>query len=494
MRGPSCSTDSAADGASDSAADCDHIAVIGAGPAGCAAAIRLARLGYAVHLVDGGGRGRPLALESSSPALLPLLDALGVDADAAGVRPSAGTWVQWATPAEAVDAGDAGRPGLRVERALFDPALRRAAALAGAVLLPARARPPQRGTGGRWQVALHDGRRIDAAGLVLATGRAGLAMPGLPPTAALCGHWPAAAQAGGPTRARVQAIDDAWAWSASGDDGAVSAALFVDSARLKGLDAAARLSLYRTALGRFSLLAPLLRGPAPRALRVADATPRRAALPAEPGLVRAGEAAVSLDPLSSQGLASALRSGLQAAVCLHTMLQRPADAVLARHFHREQVEREALRHALWCAGYHASAAGRFGSSFWVQRAKCAAMAEVPRVPETSLAAPAGPSFGGPAPDTPVGLDHRARCDATAQLAGDWIVAAPALQHPGLAAPVGFVQGVAVGHLIHALQSGRPVPAGRLLQRWSELLGDEGAVALLQGWWRAGVLRPQAFPA
>ena len=475
-----------ASGATDSAC----IAVIGAGPAGCAAAIRLARLGYVVQLVDGGGPGRPLALESSAPALVPLLDALGVDANSAGVRPSAGTWVRWAAATEAAEVVDAGRPGLRVERALFDAALRRAAAQAGAVLLPARARPPQRGTPGcGWQVELHDGRRLGAAGLVLATGRSGLAMPGLPPTAALCGHWPAAPRA--LACARVQAIDDAWAWSAPSDDGAVSAALFVDSARLQRLDAAARHLLYREALERSDLLAPLLRGPAPASLRVADATPRKAELPAEPGLVRAGEAAVSLDPLSSQGLVSALRSGLQAAVCLHTMLQRPADAGLAGRFHREQVEREAARHARWCAGYHASAARHFGSAFWTQRAKCAAAADLSGEGGMPPPMPAG---AWPAPDTPLALDDRARCDATPQLAGDWIVAAPALQHPGLAAPVGFVQGVAVGALIHALQIGRPVAAGSLLQRWAGLLGDEGAVALLHGWWRAGVLRRAGLPA
>jgi flavin-dependent dehydrogenase len=180
MRGPSSSTDSA------------RIAVIGAGPAGCAAAIRLARLGYAVQLVDGGGPGRPLALESASPALVPLLDALGVDANDAGVRPSTGTRVRWAAATETIDAGS---PGLRVERALFDAALRRSAAQAGAVLLSARARPPQRGAGGGWQVELHDGRCLGAAGLVLATGRAGRAMPGLRPTAALCGQWPATPRA-----------------------------------------------------------------------------------------------------------------------------------------------------------------------------------------------------------------------------------------------------------------------------------------------------------
>ena len=469
MRGPSCSTDG------------DNIAVIGAGPAGCAAAIRLARLGYAVQLVDGGGPGRPLALESSPPALLPLLDVLGVGANAAGVRPSAGTWVQWAAtkPMEALDAG---RPGLRVERSVFDAALRRAAVQAGAVLLSARARPPRRGPGGRWRVELHDGRCLGAAGLVLATGRTGLVQPGQHATAALCGHWPAAAQQ--PPFARVQAIDDAWAWAAPHDDGAVSAALFVDSARLQRLDAAARQALYQEALERCRLLAPLLRGPAPGALRVADATPRRAELPAEPGLVRAGEAAVSLDPMSSQGLVSALRSGMQAAVCLNTMLQRPADAALAGRFHREQVEREAARHARWCAGHHASAARHFGSAFWTQRAKCAAAAGLTGEGEQSPKLRAG---GGPVPDTPVVLDGQVRCDATPQLAGDWIVAAPALQHPGLAAPVGFVQGVAVGTLIRALQTGRPVVADRLLQHWAKLLGDEGAVALLQGWWRAGVL-------
>lgn len=457
-----------------------EVLVVGAGPAGCAAALRLAALDHRVTLIERGGPGRPAAVESAPGQLLPLLASLGLQraVDALGFLRSSGAWVQWAgDPQRASEA----QPGFQIERQRFDALLRDAARAAGVHVLSASARAPQRQPDGRFALPLHEGRVLQADGIVWATGRSGEAAAGERPGAALVGRWSGDGQALG-SDSRVQAGPEAWAWAAPQANGGCSAALFVDARRLAGLDAAARERLYRHELAGFDLIAPMLRGQLREPLRVADTTPRRAAQAIEPQLVRAGEAAFSLDPLSSQGIAAAMRSGVQAAACLHTMLGRPGDAALAQAFYQDQVDREWQRHRRWRAGFDAEAARHFGTPFWCQRVKDAAI-DAAAAPGGALSgAPAGPL---PALDHPIALDARSRFHAAPMLEGDWIVAAPALLHPGLPGPVGYVQGQPIAGLLSALAPHNSV--GQVLQAWAALLGAQGAISLLQSWWRAGVV-------
>lgn len=466
-----------------------ELLVIGAGPAGCAAALRLARLGHRVTLVERGGPGRPAVVESVPAAVLPLLASLGLQAPVsqAGFLRSPGAWVQWA---DEVRHQASPQPGFQLERSRFDALLQRAARAAGARwLAPARARPPEQQPDGRWQVVLHDGRVVSADAVLLATGRAGRPAPGAPASVALVGHWqPPAPEARAvpepaATESRVQAGPHSWAWAAPAADGSCTVALFLEAHRLAGLVAPAREALYREELAGFGLIAPMLRGHLQSGLRVADATPRRAAAAIEPGLLRVGESALSLDPLSSQGVVSALRSAVQAAACLHTMLARPADAALAQAFYQDQLDREQQRHARWCASFDALAAQRFGTPFWRRRAQDA----TPEDPASDTPPRPAPL---PALDRLLQLDARIRFQPAPMLEGDWVVAAPALQHPGLPGPVGYVQGQPVAGLLAALAPRNSV--GRVLQAWSALLGPQAAVTLLQSWWRQGVVvEPQA---
>ncbi|HSW07614.1 flavin-dependent monooxygenase QhpG [Aquabacterium sp.] len=455
-----------------------EILVIGAGPAGCACALRLARLGHQVTLVERGGPGRPAVVESVPAAVQPWLATLGVQqvVNGAGFLRPTGAWVQWAGPAQRQQDP---QPGFQLERSRFDALLRHAARTAGVHWYPAAARPAERTADGRWRVPLHDGRTLLADALVLATGRAGAPVPGALRSAALVGSW-AATGLRGDTDSRVQAQPEAWAWAAPQADGGCTAALFLAASRLAGLDAAARLRLYRDELLRCDLLAPMLRGQGPLQLRIADATPRLAEPVIAAGLLRVGEAALSLDPLSSQGVVSALRSGVQGAACLHTMLRRPADAALALAFYQQQLQREQQRHGHWRAGFLAQAAGQFGSPFWQWQANDAARAYPPDESE-----PLGLRPPLPALEQRIQLDRRIRFHPAPMLDGDWVVAAPALLHPGLPAPVGYVQGQPVAGLLAALAPHNTV--GRVLQAWSALLGAQAAVTLLQAWWRQGVV-------
>jgi len=110
-------------------------------------------------------------------------------------------------------------------------------------------------------------------------------------------------------------------------NGGVTAAAFVDAQHCAGIDAVERARLYQGLIAASPLLADLLAGRQCGKVLACDATPGAVADAApEPGLLRVGEAAFAIDPLSSQGVAAALRSAVQAAACVRTALRRPDDA------------------------------------------------------------------------------------------------------------------------------------------------------------------------
>src|SRR6185436_3851791 len=83
-----------------------------------------------------------------------------------------------------------------------------------------------------------------------------------------------------------------------------------------------------------TLLAACLSGTPEGGVTVCDATPAYDDEPASADAIKVGDSALALDPLSSQGLASALGSALHAAAAVHTILDRPQDAALAIEFYR----------------------------------------------------------------------------------------------------------------------------------------------------------------
>src|SRR5207247_935039 len=129
-----------------------------------------------------------------------------------------------------------------------------------------------------------------------------------------------------------------------------------EPARCAGVPRAQRALLYRELLAESTLLRSLLNESSPDEVQVCDASVRTESEPAPDGLLRVGETAFTIDALSSQGVQAALRSGIQAAVCAHTMRPRPSSAALAHRFHAEQATRTARHHAQLAQGFYAAAA------------------------------------------------------------------------------------------------------------------------------------------
>ena len=304
------------------------IAIIGAGPAGCATAIALARRGIGdVALFEAGAADGPRIGETIPGAALPLLSRLGLMErfTARGHLPSLGSTAIWGK-AEAHHSDGFANPfggGWHLDRAGFDADLRAEAQARGVPLRAGRLRmmAPE-GPGHRLRFEGSDGAFEVVAGLVVdANGVRAAALRSLKVARnsvdALAFHWSLLTLAepeAVPARTFLEAVPEGW-WYASRIPGGRAVvgfatdpdtgARFADGAAFRAALAGTRLSGPEIARGR-----PQDDHAPPR---IAIAPTAILSAVAGPGWLAVGDAAACLDPLLSQGLTRALEDGLAAA-------------------------------------------------------------------------------------------------------------------------------------------------------------------------------------
>jgi Tryptophan halogenase len=209
---------------------------------------------------------------------------------------------------------------------------------------------------------------------------------------------------------------------------------------------------------------------------VVDATTRLDVQTAEPDMIAVGDAVVATDPLSSQGVQSAIVSALQGAAVAHTALVRPKDAALAFDFHRTSritAARIARRHA---ASLHAAVLARFETPFWRRRAQAGDHAPRPVSADATATN---------APEAPLRLSPSARLQDGPVLQGDVILRRRVLEHPGLDGPVAYLGPVELAPLLEAAHF--PATSSQLFGAWSQRFGPNSADLILT-WLRSrGVL-------
>lgn len=314
------------------------VLVIGGGPAGAAASLRLARLGYSVCLTDAGAPQSFKIGESLPPAVKPLLEDLGARdvCDTTAALPSYGNQSCWgdAVLRDTDFINDPRGSGWHVDRARFDAALRSAAAAAGvAAFLETRVSTASSLPGGRWRATLNrkaGAGTIDARWIVDCGGRAasflrsrGVKRKAYDRLIAIAGEFASTCGADADSRTLVESVAGGW-WYTSLVPGNRRVAVFhTDSAT-----AACRLA--RTSQGFLSLLSStryvrerLAKNgfTLSRPLHIFSANTARVEAFSGPAWIAAGDAALSFDPLSSQGILTALYSGLKAADAIHDTLR-----------------------------------------------------------------------------------------------------------------------------------------------------------------------------
>lgn len=302
------------------------VAIIGAGPAGCATAIALARRGISdVALFEAGATDGPRIGETIPGAALPLLSRLGLMErfTARGHLLSRGSTAIWGK-AEAHHNDGFANPfggGWHLDRTGFDADLKAEAMACGLRLHPGRLRAmTPEGTGHRLRFdGADEPFEVTTTLVVDASGVRAAALRSLKVARnavdALAFHWtvlPLAAPEAMPARTFLESVPDGW-WYASRIPGgravaglaADPGARFTDGAAFRAALAATRLIGPQIARGR-----PLDEQAPPR---IAIAPTAILSAVAGPGWLAVGDAAASLDPLLSQGLTRALEEGIAAA-------------------------------------------------------------------------------------------------------------------------------------------------------------------------------------
>jgi hypothetical protein len=125
---------------------------------------------------------------------------------------------------------------------------------------------------------------------------------------------------------------------------------------------------------------------------VRESTPYLHEKPISEGVIRVGDAAFGIDPLSGHGMFEAVGAGMAAAPVVHTILQRPRVAELARDFYRTRAREAFLRHARVGRDFYRSEQRWSDLSYWQTRrdwpdevpAHAVPAGQVPRIQRTAV--------------------------------------------------------------------------------------------------------------
>jgi flavin-dependent dehydrogenase len=306
------------------------VAVLGRGPAGAAAALELARLGASVIVVDRGIKRSTLG-ESLPPGAATVLRKLCLWDEflTGGHKPAYGNRSSWGTAA--IEESDFIRSphgnGWHIDRPHLDGMLQGALDRAGVrIIARTRALGCRQDSGGRWTLTLTNGetpRRLDADFLIDAGGRARqlVRMLGVGRRVydrligAVSILTPEAEEPDHSAFTQIEAMPDGWWYASVLPDGRLAAGYMTDADGETG-------KLARTEKGWLSLLertihlrervaryAHRLQG----AIQCVAADSSRLEHVTGNRWCAAGDAAAAYDPLSSQGITSAMTAGMRAA-------------------------------------------------------------------------------------------------------------------------------------------------------------------------------------
>lgn len=316
------------------------VLIAGGGPAGCATALSLREVAptLRVGVADAGEERHGVLGETLPPQAAVFLHHLGLQAhfDRDGHAAAFRTRSAWGWPQLVANEFLYGvhQRGWRLDRRRFDAMLKYETQQRGAVWRDGYVAGLVH-EAGRWSVRFKDGHSCTADFVIDATGRGaglcrhlGVTPQRLDRLIACVVHFPAAAA---PLDMTLEAFADGWWYATTLPDGERVVACMSDNdiVRRKRLS---QIEPWLRALRETGFVSAAIGDSAPRgAPQLFAANSHHQILPDELPFLAVGDAVSSFDPLSSQGVAKALRSGIFASYSAADFLLRGDARGMARY-------------------------------------------------------------------------------------------------------------------------------------------------------------------
>lgn len=477
------------------------VAVLGMGPAGLCAALRLRQMGRSVVVLERARVVQGSVGELLTPGVRGILDFLGVPDALIQARGQDvfSNRVIWSGREPVSSRPSPRQAGIMVDRALFDGHLAQAALNSGTdVLRGCRVESMDRNPSG-WCIAFStNGRRhtLAARFVVDARGRAGSAHARVSLGArllALRTEFPRNVE---PCEVSVEALPDGWLWGAPTCQGRYRVLAFCDPVAMRGVRLGQSCSHPSTWLHRMvahSRLFSHLATAEATSLSAYDATPFLHRDWWGENIVKVGDAALALDPLSSSGVEKGMRFALQAVLVINTLLSSGRAGPLAKEFLHGKMHESCGRHLAWTQHQYSQAWCARQNPFWAGRSAEQLLEGLPEGDAQRIIDCRAMAWAALEPkqmrlagddDWPINplqlLDAPAlACDVeiadVACAVGDLIESKPAVIHPNLSTPVVFVHGRELVPLLREIGQSRSY--ADLVERWSTQVTAAEAIAI-----------------
>jgi flavin-dependent dehydrogenase len=369
------------------------VVIAGAGPAGSTACYLLAGLGFRVLLLEKSEFPRYRIGESLTPSILPVLDFLKLrqTVESAGFLRMPGHTVCWGSPEPRTGyySPDKSRLGFQVWRETFDTLLLENARCQKRVEVKLGTSVNQVSIDRRG-VTVHATRqgRIRTRLFVDATGHAGvLARQDLRQrdpdfkTLAMTGYWRDATAPAGDDfgNTLLEAYENGVVWSVPLHNGLRNVTVLVDWSQGRRIRELGLRNFYLSEMAKLSYVSKFLGAAClPVAPRVSDATLYTARQFAGERFLLLGDAGLFIDPLSSEGVQTAMASAITGAAVINTILKRPAATASALTFYRDAQNNAYSTHYRQSAEYYDQERRWPDSIFWRRRSGLLASAQSAR--------------------------------------------------------------------------------------------------------------------
>jgi flavin-dependent dehydrogenase len=449
---------------------------VGGGPAGITAAVKLQKLGFNTLLIDSGNQPSRPDVQSVSPAVITLLTSIGLNTEQIQrcLSPIQIARKLWTGEFEEIKEPS----GFLVHRHLFDTELLIAAKRLHVQVMQPASVMSCRYMHHYWELHVNQAGKysilktkflVDASGKKSVLHGSKIRMGSQ--TVAITGSWENQHFPKKSTWLESTAAN--WLWGARISDGHFHVTVFTDPWAVGGRSRL--MKQYISAIEMTILFRDCLQGSVPKKLTVADVTPYYYQHSADRNFIKIGEAGTGLDPLSSQGIQSAIAGAIQAAIVVNTLLSKTDLINIALDFYSSRQQESIRNHLLNLSKSYASAECWQDQLFWKKRTinKNDSIRNLP--------VDARPWN----PEMMIKISPELILKSVACIEGDLITSKMGLIHPGLERPMVYWQNLEMKNLIETVPGS--IAISDLIRKWSGIMPPPNAVKLVYLLRQAGVL-------